>query len=57
MLFVLLVFIIIAVISGMNFPGDAAVNNWINSIQSGFLDSAMPLVSYLGAFPTAASPA
>jgi len=35
----------------MSFPGDAAVNNWMNGIQSGFLDSAMPVVSYLGAFP------
>jgi undecaprenyl-diphosphatase len=51
MLLVLLVFIIIAVIADMSFPGDAAVNNSINGIQSGFLDSAMPLVSYLGAFP------
>ncbi len=51
MLLFLLVFIIIAVISGMSFPGDAAVNNWMNGIQSGFLDSAMPVVSYLGAFP------
>ncbi|NLL89947.1 MAG: phosphatase PAP2 family protein [Dehalococcoidales bacterium] len=51
MLLVFLVFIIIAVISGMSFPGDAAFNNWINGIQCGFLDSAMPLVSYLGAFP------
>lgn len=51
MLLVLLAFIIIAVISGMSFPGDTVVDNWINSIQSGFLDSAMPVVSYLGAFP------
>ena len=50
-LLVLLLFIIIAVASGMSFPGDAAVNQWISGIQSPFLDSLMTFVSYLGAFP------
>ncbi len=51
MLLFLLVFIIIAVISGMNFPGDTAINAWINGIQTPFLDSTMQVVSYPGAFP------
>jgi undecaprenyl-diphosphatase len=51
MLLVLLVFIIIAVVSGMNFPGDIAVSIWMTDVQSPFLDAAMPVVSYLGAFP------
>ena len=51
MLLFLLVFIIIAVVSGMNFPGDMAVSVWMTDIQSPFLDTAMPIVSYLGAFP------
>ncbi len=51
MLLVLLVFIIIAVVSGMNFPGDTAVSVWMTDIQSPFLDAVMPVVSYLGAFP------
>jgi undecaprenyl-diphosphatase len=51
MLLVLLVFIIIAVISGMNFPGDMAVSVWMTDIQSPFFDAVMPVVSYLGAFP------
>jgi undecaprenyl-diphosphatase len=51
MLLFLLLFIIVAVVSGMNFPGDASFNALINGIQSPFLDSSMPLVSYLGAFP------
>lgn len=51
MLLFLLLFIIIAVVSGMSFPGDVPVNEWINGIQSPFLDSSMPLVSFLGAFP------
>ncbi len=51
MLLVLLVFIIIAVVSGMNFPGDTAVSVWMTDIQSPFLDALMPVVSYLGAFP------
>ncbi len=51
MLFVLLVFITIAVVSGMSFPGDTAVNEWINNIQSPFFDSSMTFISYLGAFP------
>ena len=51
MLLVLLLFIIIAVASEMSFPGDDSVNGWINGMQTPFLDSAMPLVSYLGAFP------
>jgi undecaprenyl-diphosphatase len=51
MLLFLLLFIIVAIVSGMNFPGDASFNTWIKGIQSPFLDSSMPLVSYLGAFP------
>ncbi len=51
MLLFLLVFIIITVCSGINFPADSAVNAWINDIQSPFLDWSMPLISYLGAFP------
>jgi undecaprenyl-diphosphatase len=51
MLLFLLLFIIVAVVSGMNFPGDASFNAWIIEIQSPFLDSSMPLISYLGAFP------
>jgi membrane-associated phospholipid phosphatase len=51
MLFVLLLFILIAVVSGMSFPGDIPVNLWINGIQSSFLDSTMQLISYPGAFP------
>jgi membrane-associated phospholipid phosphatase len=51
MLLVLLLFIIIAVVSGISFPGDASFNQWINEIQSPFLDSSMPLISYPGAFP------
>jgi undecaprenyl-diphosphatase len=51
MLLFLLLFIIIAVVSGMSFPGDASVSEWINGIHSPFLDSSMPIISYLGAFP------
>ncbi len=51
MLLVLLVLITIAVVSGMSFPGDIAVNNRISNIQSPFFDSSMPFISYLGAFP------
>jgi len=51
MLLVLLVFITIAVVTGMSFPGDTSVSEWINNIQSPFFDALMPVVSYLGAFP------
>jgi undecaprenyl-diphosphatase len=51
MLLFLLLFIVIAVVSGMSFPGDASVSAWMNEIQSPFLDSSMPIISYLGAFP------
>ena len=50
-LLVLLLFIIIAVALGMSFPGDSPVSEWINGIQSPFLDSSMTFISYLGAFP------
>lgn len=51
MLLFLLIFIIIAVCSGVNIPGDVALNDWIVSIQTPFLDTSMPVISYLGAFP------
>ncbi len=51
MLLFLLVFIVIAVWAGMDFPGDSAVNEWFGNVHSDSLDSSMTFISNLGAFP------
>jgi undecaprenyl-diphosphatase len=51
MLLLLLIFIIISICSSASIPGDSAVNDWIGTIDSPFLDNSMQLITSLGDFP------